>query len=795
MMFYEVIELSKPFAFKGGCRGIGKVYQLFLAEEDQAYKIKSYSHEGNELPVALFNIESHEYVACFADFAVSQTFVITDESGRTVFKGTNRPLANALESKINGVLSKDLCKRIRNIDHVGLHSLPNITLEGFVPLPDGVILRGSISSELSAACAKIIAFDANGRRIGESPELLSARGVSASFSISASGINNFLTLAAIDADGNFTGVFACYKKNDIKAFREASGRRYRNASNDPIYYTWLSEHLLDGPTAAAQRAENDGSGPLFSIIVPLYKTPLNFFREMADSVLAQTYSRWELVLVNSTPEISELRNLVSEYVASDDRIKVIELESNLGITENTAAGIKVSSGDYCCFFDHDDVLEPDILFEYAKAIDADPTINLLYCDEDKMYPDGSLANPTFKPGFSLDMVRDNNYICHLLTVKTSAMQKIEPSGKELDGAQDHAMVLKIAELGGTIHHVPKMLYHWRISETSTAGNADSKPYATEAGIRAVQQHLDRCGLPAKVECAHGRAFRYAPCYQVPDTTTCSIVIAAENISPNFEAMISAVCAGKRRPCELVIVCPDSLVNQARNVVGNLPVKATVSGQNEAFDKYAWRNRGAALAGGDVLVFLDFDAVPMDANWLNNLMGFAIREDIGVVGTMSCDGGGVVRQAGLSHVGDSLVRLSHGLYYKDPGYIYLPMTVRDVFAVDGACQAFSRRKFLELGGYDEGYGFACGDVDICLRATAEGLKVIYTPESAVTKSEDEPGSAGSLASSAGLIRDKSRLLSKWADEFASDDRWFSTFFSRDPRSAELYKLGGSDQWMA
>lgn len=786
--------MSGTFAFKGGCRGNGKLYQLFHASDGHDFTVKCTSPDGGVLPAALLGIGSNDYVAIFADFAIVQTFLITDESGRVVFKGTNRPFIRMLESKVNGVVAKSLCRQIRNVDYAGSHSLPVITLKGLAPCREGVILRVDVSSGLMGRCSKVVAFNARGNRIGECAVSASPRAATTSCSITVSDFNDFLTLSIVDSTGKQNGVFSSYKKNVLREYWKATERRYRNAYNDPFYHVWLSENLIDASTAAEQREADIASGPLFSVIVPLYKTPLNFFREMADSVLAQTYSYWELVLVNSTPEIPELRDLVSAYASSDERIKVVELESNLGITENTAAGIKIAMGDYCCFFDHDDVLEPDILFEYAKAVVADPSIDLLYCDEDKLYPDGTLANPTFKPDFSLDMVRDNNYICHLLTVKTSVMQKIEPSGKELDGAQDHAMVLKIAELGGTIHHVPKMLYHWRISESSTAGNSDSKPYATEAGIHAVQQHLDRCGLSAKVECAHGRAFRYAPHYQIPDSVTGSVILAVADLSESFELTVSAVCSGNYCPDELVVICPCSCEERVRDVVAGLPCRVIVCGQSGTFNENVWRNKGAAAASGDVLVFLDDGALPMGAAWLENLIGFALRDDIGVVGTMSCDSAGIIRQAGLSHVGDSIVRLSRGLYREDPGYIYFPLTVRDVFAVDGSCQAFSRRAFSALGGYDEGFDVAYGDIDICLKASAEGMKVIYTPESAITRWDFDAYSDSLSSLSAACIKDKSRLLSKWSDVLAADDPWFSPYFSRDPRLAELYKLDCLDQWM-
>ena len=208
----------------------------------------------------------------------------------------------------------------------------------------------------------------------------------------------------------------------------------------------------------------------------------------------------------------------------DTRIKVITLKENQGITENTNEGMKGARGDYLCFFDHDDTLEPNLLFEYALAINSNPDVDLLYCDEDKLIPNGTYANPTFKPDFSLDLLRDNNYICHLLTVKKTTHAKLIPATKELDGAQDHSLALQVAEKNGVFCHVPKILYHWRISETSTAANANSKPYATEAGIYALSEHLKRMGINAKVECAHNRAFRYKVNYELTGNPLVSVVV-------------------------------------------------------------------------------------------------------------------------------------------------------------------------------------------------------------------------------------------------------------------------------
>ncbi len=783
--------MAKKFVSKGSCRGAGKVYQLLEGPSKGGYTLEAKSSSGEKLPCRLVPLGAGEYVAVFADFAIKQSAILRDSQGGAVYTFAVHPVAKMLESKKNGLLQRELCQRIRNIDAFGPNSVSPLSLNGFTPHPDGVIVRGILSSELVMSSVSVVAYDRKGRVLGsidpKSDRSCLSTLNNVSFSMLLPVVKGFLVLAVTDSHGHHLGVFACYKKDMIKWTYEGLERSFSNASNEPRYDVWLSQNLLNGRQAEKQRGESFEDGPCFSVIVPLYKTPLNFFREMADSVLAQTYGNWELILVNSTPEILELKELVSEYLELDSRIKLVELESNRGITENTAEGIKVAQGDFCCFFDHDDVLEQDILFEYAKAIGADPSIDLLYCDEDKLHPDGTLANPTFKPDFSLDMARDNNYICHLLTVRTSAMQKIEPSGKELDGAQDHAMVLKIAELGGTIHHVPKLLYHWRISETSTAANADSKPYATTAGILAVQQHLDRCGLVAHVECAHDRAFRYAPNYEVAADTACSVIVATEGENEALSRCIEGLACTELDGIECVLVCPAERADRVKELVCRRLDKVRICSREGEFNKFAWRNAGAQVASGNVLVFLDDDAGAFEPTWLRNLAGFAQREDVGVVGTMTCDIDGIIRQAGLSHVGSDVIRLSHGLHRDDPGYIYYPMTVRDVEAVDGACQAVSRSAFERIGGYDEAYAETCADLDLCYKVAKAGLKVIYTPEAAVAVGDRDPACGGIANGSVAQVKDKARLLSSWAEVFAKDDKWFSPHFSKDPRLAERYKF--------
>lgn len=784
------------FNNKGNCRGDGKFYMLFACGATKPSRVASFAPDGHELPSRLVAMDSDEFVVILADFSVNQELFFFDADCQVVERKTVSPKVMAIESKANGLLHKDLCARIRNIDRSGLKCLSSITCQRLIPCEGGFIIRGVVATADLLTIGKVVAYNEAGKVIGESSALaadaLARETGVVSFSVTVSETVDGLCLSAVDDHDVQTGAFACFKKDLFFGLCQGSVATYCNAYDDMRYQTWLSSHRLTSMEAAAQRKREFKNAPLFSVVVPLYKTPLNFFVDMVESVVGQTYSNWELILVNSTPEEAGLHAKVLEYAARDQRIRSIDLEGNLGITENTNKGIAIAKGDYLCFFDHDDVLEPDILFEYATAIEANPDINLLYCDEDKLLPDGTFANPTFKPDFSLDMARDNNYICHLLTVKRELMSQIERSDKDLDGAQDHAMVLKISELGGEIHHVAKILYHWRISETSTAGNSDSKPYATVAGIKVVQQHLDRVGLAAEVSCSHGRAFRYSPHYTVGADVTCSLVVVTKGETPLIRSFVEAINATQFEKAEIVFVCPEGQVDGLTAAAAGSRYPFRCVPMDTEFNIAAWRNAGAQAAMGDVLVFAHDDIRPAEPTWLDVLVGFALREDVGAVGTMTCDDDGVIQQAGLSFIGDEIVCLSKGMHRTSPGYLFIPLTVRDVAAVSGVCIAVSAKHFADLGGFDESFCLDFSDVDFCFKADAAGLKVIYTPEAQLFHAATIESGLPFKKRSHRHFENKAALLGKWSEKFSRGDKWFSPYFSSNLKDAELYKLGGLDQ---
>ena len=237
--------------------------------------------------------------------------------------------------------------------------------------------------------------------------------------------------------------------------------------------------------------------PLISVVVPIYKTPEVFLRQMIESVTAQTYPHWQLCIADGSGDTAETKRIVDSYL-SDKRIKYKILAENLGIADNTNAAMELADGDYIALFDHDDLLSENALYEVADRI-CKTGAEIVYTDEDKVTSDLSERyQPNFKPDFNLDLLRSNNYICHLLVVKKTLVQEVGGQKKEFDGAQDHEFLFRCVEKAKGIEHIPKVLYHWRVHKASTADNPLSKKYAYDAGKRAVTEHIRRCGEEAEV---------------------------------------------------------------------------------------------------------------------------------------------------------------------------------------------------------------------------------------------------------------------------------------------------------
>lgn len=289
-----------------------------------------------------------------------------------------------------------------------------------------------------------------------------------------------------------------FKKTIIKIISKISGRK--SISNDKKdYELWIKNNEPNEEELEKQKNTKFKINPKISIVVPMYNTPLNFFKELVESLINQTYSNWELCLADGSPKQDKK---LKEILQKDSRIKYIFLNENKGISENSNEALKLATGDYIALVDHDDLLPSFALYEIVKTINENPDVEFIYTDEDKIEETKeNRCGPHFKPDFSIDTLRSNNYITHLSIFKKELMDKLGGFRSEYDGSQDFDIIIRATENTNKIIHIPKVLYHWRIHKKSVASASSAKPYAYEAGKKVIIDHLKRQNLEATVN--HG----------------------------------------------------------------------------------------------------------------------------------------------------------------------------------------------------------------------------------------------------------------------------------------------------
>ena len=505
------------------------------------------------------------------------------------------------------------------------------------------------------------------------------------------------------------------------------------ADFSPKYEQWFLARRATAIELAAERNATFAHNVKFSLIVPLFETPVGFFREMAASALGQTYSNLELILVNASPNNAELAAEVELCRQRDERVKVVTLKGNRGITENTNAGIEVATGDFLCFFDHDDVLEPDILYWYAKGIEDYPETDLLYCDEDKLR-DGHFANPFFKPDWNPDLLRSMNYICHMLTVRKSIVDELEPPTHEVDGPQDYHMTFRVSERARNVFHARRVLYHWRVHERSVAASATAKPHTSEIGRRVLQAHLDRCGIPATARVNADIPNTFDLDYRLESQPLVSVVIPNKDSIDVLGRCLNSIFERSTYGNYEVVIVENNSTDQAtfdyyeriqrehgnvRVIVFDAQGKVNVSRAN---------NLGVSEARGEYIVLLNNDTEVITPSWIERLLGPCMRADVGAVGAKLLYPDDVIQHAGVMFQYYGPDNLGQGTIPRN-GHAYYNMfqQTQDVSALSSACLMVEKRLYEDMGGYDdEALPSDYDDVDFCMRLGQRGLLVVYEP---------------------------------------------------------------------
>ncbi|MDO4490407.1 MAG: glycosyltransferase family 2 protein [Lachnospiraceae bacterium] len=499
------------------------------------------------------------------------------------------------------------------------------------------------------------------------------------------------------------------------------------------YPTYLAHHLPKEAELAAQRKEHFSFEPLMSIVVPLYKTPEDLLKRMVESVQAQTYSNWELLLSDGSGKNSPIAEVLQELSAADNRIKVISHDTALKISENTNAAIEAAQGEYIVFMDHDDELTPHALYENVKLLNEHPEYELIYSDEDKMNMAGdSFYEPAFKPDFNQDLLTTVNYICHLCVVKREIIDQVGMLRPEFDGAQDYDFILRATEAAGRgkIGHIAKILYHWRCHDASTAENPESKLYAFDAGRRAVQAHFDRIGVPAKVSDGQFLGL-YRTKFLWEEKPLISILIPNKDHTEDLDRIISSIEEKSTyRNYEYIIIENNSDKPETFEYYKKLEAenpKAKVVYWEEGFNYSAINNFGAQFAKGEYLLLLNNDTEIINPDCLEELLGYCMRDEVGAVGARLYYEDNTIQHAGVvlgwgGVAGHCFVQQLRSA----TGYCHRIIEAQNYSAVTAACMMVKRKAFDEVGGLTEELAVAFNDIDFCMKLGKAGYLIVYNP---------------------------------------------------------------------
>lgn len=505
----------------------------------------------------------------------------------------------------------------------------------------------------------------------------------------------------------------------------------RTEPEEVPYNPWFESHKASLEKLQRQRAHRFKHAPLISIVVPAYRTPEVFLRQMIDSVIAQSYENWELCIANGSPEDEAVQRVLREYAGKDKRVKYRDLAQNLGIAGNTNAAFEMASGDFVGLLDHDDLLAPNALYEIVSMITEDETVDAVYTDEDKVRTDLSEHfQPHFKPDFNIDLLRSNNYICHFFAVRRSLMERVGGFRTEFDGAQDYDYIFRCTEQARKTAHVAEILYHWRVHEASTADNPASKMYAFEAGKRAIEEHLKRCGETGEVTLRKDLGF-YRVKYPVQGSPLVSVLIPNKDQSETLKTCLESLKKTAYPNYEIIIIENNSSEEQTYAYYKELkrdPKVRIVRWEQKGFNYSALNNFGAKFAEGEYLLFLNNDIEAIKSGWMEELLANCQRKNVGIVGAKLYYPDDTVQHAGtIVGLGGIAGHAFINLPRARSGYLHKASLQMDLSAVTAACMMMKRSVFDEIGGFEEQLAVAFNDVDLCLRTVQAGYLVVYNPE--------------------------------------------------------------------
>ena len=532
------------------------------------------------------------------------------------------------------------------------------------------------------------------------------------------------------------------KQTVRRAIEKLGGKEVRT------YEAFRRRYFPDKKELNRQRKEQFVYEPLFSIVVPLYKTPLPYLEALIRSIQAQTYRKWELYLSDGSGKESSLKEVLRNYARKEKRIHIIENECRLNISDNTNRALEQADGDYVVFVDHDDTLAPDALYECVKVLNREPDAEVIYTDSDKLSENGKrYSEPCFKPDFNLDLLRCQNYICHLTVIQKRFLDKVGYLNPNYSGVQDYDHILRCVERTNRIVHIPKILYHWRMCPGSVAVDTDNKPYTYELFQKILREHYERMGIQAEVKAVFPGVVRTV--YQLPYEPLVSVIIANKDHRDDLMRCVESLeQESEYKNLEILIVENNSVseeifayYDQVQRQYDNVRVLR----YEKEFNYADIQNYAAVRAKGDYLLLLNNDTWLERPESIREMLGYCMRDEVGIVGAKLLYPDDTIQHAGvIVGLGGVADHAFTGMDKDEPGYCCRALCAQEYSAVTAACLMVKKSVYNAVGGMDVELKVAFNDVDFCLRVKEAGHKIIYNPfavwyhdESKTRGAEDTP----------------------------------------------------------
>lgn len=558
---------------------------------------------------------------------------------------------------------------------------------------------------------------------------------------------------------------------------EKSKRKVYESFNSYLYRFFSNENLIE------QKNTIFNKNITFSIVVPLYNTNKKYLTEMIESVQAQTYKNWQLCLCDGSDKKHHyVEKICRDYASKDSRITYKKLDNNLGISGNNNECLKLAKGEYISLLDHDDILHPSALFETMKAI-CEKDADFIYTDECTFNsPDlNNIGSVHYKTDYAFDDLLANNYICHFTSFKKALLNKTGGFRSECDGSQDYDLFLRLTNISKNIVHIPKVLYFWRAHPQSTALSVDIKDYVFDAGIKALQDFLDTLKIPAKAEKTKFGPTLYRTKFALTGEPKISIIIPSCDHSTDLSVCIDSIEKSTYKNYEVIVVENNSKEEETFEYYETIKKQydnVKIVYYSGKFNYSKINNYGEKQCSGEYIVLLNNDTKVITTNWLEELLSYAQRKDVGAVGAMLYYPDDTIQHAGIVlGIGGIASEAYKQMPRGEIGYAANLTYARNVSAVTGACIMMRKEVWDLVNGLDEEFAVALNDVDLCMRIRKEGFLIVWTPFAELYHFESKSRGADDTPEKISIYEHERYMFKeRWYKELEQGDPYYNPNFS-------------------